>query len=220
MLVKYPFLLEHPLFILVGSLFLALFCIIAFVLIPTALIRTAINDDLTKTKKVFWILGQLFIFPLPYIYLAVVDKNKVLKSLGVIILLLAIACLIIPDSRRLLIAAYSSKIRDSLQSSQANADDSSTAFCAACMSSDPQKSSFCLEHVTVHLSLFADDIAAHRAYCSNQPITPAIAKEQIAAWCKKVGPNYPFPEPRWKTMYAALAEKYPCPGMNTAPPAQ
>lgn len=214
---------QHPLLSLAGLLFLLLVSLVALILTPTAIIRTALNDDLTKTKKALWILGELFICPLLFVYLIFVDKSRFLKFLSALVVVTFIICLIMPDTRKAIMAIAGSQterasFQQQINGMQQSADLTSADFCASCMSSDPQQSKECLDHITLHLQLFAADIAAHRAYCSARPITPEIAKEQIAAWCKTVGPNYPFPEPRWKTMYAALAEKYPCPSVSTTPP--
>src|SRR3982074_2919090 len=110
MIAEYPFLLEHPQLIIIGSILILVIVLVAVVLVPIAIVRTAINDNLTKTKKVLWILGEIFISPLTYIYLLFVDKNRILKVLAALFILTAIICLIIPDTRRIILAASGSKV--------------------------------------------------------------------------------------------------------------
>ena len=205
-------------------LFIALMFLVSAVLWPVGVVRAAINERLTKKSKIIWILCQLFVFFMPSIYLIVIDKNRFLKILGVLVVIAYAACLAIPDTREILLTVLGSKTAESdlmhkMQAIKSDADLSSEALCAACTSADPNDESICLEHISNHLVIIKHE--PHPVYCSNEgEVTIQAAKEQFSAWCKKVGPNYPFPSPRWRTMYAALSEKYPCNGAPAAVPAK
>jgi hypothetical protein len=193
---------------LASLLCLAVASLVALVLWLIMIVRSAISSDLTKTKKALWILGMVLFLPIAFIYGIFAEKGCVLRVLTIMTVIAIVVPLMLSPTLREI--AFSSDRQATLAAMKADAELSSADFCAACISLDPQKNANCLEHVSRHLDLFHDDIAAHRVYCANPALTPEAANEQIVAWCRKVGPNFAFPEPRWKTMDMALSEKYPC----------
>jgi hypothetical protein len=57
--------IQHPYLALVGAVFVTIVSLVAVVLVPTAIVRTAINDSLSRPRKVLWVLLEFFVFPFP-----------------------------------------------------------------------------------------------------------------------------------------------------------
>jgi hypothetical protein len=58
-------------------------CFLAWI---AAILNTAVNDKLTKSRKVMWVTAEMFIYPTAALYMIFVETREALKIIGIFML--------------------------------------------------------------------------------------------------------------------------------------
>jgi len=69
---------------IIGYLFFLLFLALSAILWPVMIVRTALNKNLSDVEKTLWILGEVYIFPIAYIYAIFREKRRMWNILAIV----------------------------------------------------------------------------------------------------------------------------------------